>query len=63
MRKDLEWERGPTMEFEGYYLDLFEMLNTCCKKIASGKYDKADTERLFELAKKVDIPASLSFLK
>jgi hypothetical protein len=32
MRKDLEWERGPTMEFEGYYLDLFEMLNTCCKK-------------------------------
>ena len=30
------------MEFERYYLDLFEMLNTCCKKIASGKYDKAD---------------------
>ena len=36
------------MEFERYYLDLFEMLNTSCKKIASGKYDKADTERLFE---------------
>ena len=51
------------MDFERYYLDLFEMLNTCCKKIASGKYDKADTEQLFELAKKVDIPASLSFLK
>ena len=36
------------MEFERYYIDLFEMLNTSCKKIASGKYDKADTERLFE---------------
>jgi hypothetical protein len=39
------------MDFERYYLDLFEMLNRCCQKIASGKYDKADTERLFELAK------------
>ena len=36
------------MEFERYYIDLFEMLNTSCKKIACGKYDKADTERLFE---------------
>jgi hypothetical protein len=51
------------MEFERYYLDLFEMLNTCCKKIATGKYDKANTERLFELAKKkVDIPAFLANL-
>ena len=40
------------MEFERYYLDMFEMLNTWCKKIASGKYDRADTERLFEPAKK-----------
>ena len=40
------------MDFERYYLDLFEMLNACCKKIASGKYDKADSERLFELSKK-----------
>ena len=33
------------MEFERYYLDLFEMLNSSCKKIASGKYEKADAER------------------
>jgi hypothetical protein len=39
------------MEFERYYLDLFDKLNTSVK-IASGKYDKANTERLFELAKK-----------
>ena len=39
------------MDFERYYLDLFELLNRYCKKIASGKYDKTDTERLFELAK------------
>ena len=50
------------MEFERYYLDLFEMLNTCCKKIASGKYDKADTERLFELAKKGRYPGIFSEL-
>jgi hypothetical protein len=47
------------MEFERYYLDLFEMLNSCCKKIASGKYDKADAKRLFELAKKSRIPVFL----
>ena len=29
------------MEFERYYLDLFEMLNSLCKKIASGKYDQS----------------------
>jgi hypothetical protein len=29
------------MDFERYYLDLFDMLNGCCKKIASGKYDRS----------------------
>ena len=47
------------MNFERYYLDLFEMLNACCKKIASGKYDKKDSERLFELAKKERYPGVL----
>ncbi len=50
------------MDFEHYYLDLFEMLNTSCKKIASGKYDKADTEHLFELAKKSRYPGIFSEL-
>ncbi|MBW2440456.1 MAG: hypothetical protein JRH12_08285 [Deltaproteobacteria bacterium] len=50
------------MDFERYYLDLFEMLNTCCKKIASGKYDKTDSERLFELSKKGRYPGVLSEL-
>ena len=50
------------MEFERYYLDLFEMLNSCCKKIASGKYELADAERLFELAKKGRYPGFLSEL-
>ena len=50
------------MEFERYYLDLFEMLNKCCKKIASGNYDKADAERLFELAKRGRYPGILSEL-
>ncbi len=50
------------MDFERYYLDLFEMLNDCCKKIASGKYDKADSDRLFELAKKNRYPGILSEL-
>ena len=44
------------MDFERYYLDLFEMLNTLSKKIASGKYGQADTEKLFELAKKNRYP-------
>ena len=39
------------MSFEGYYIDLLEMLNSLCKKIASGKYDKRDVEKLFELSK------------
>jgi hypothetical protein len=50
------------MDFERYYLDLFEMLNACCKKIASGKYDKADSEHLFELSKKGRYPGVLSEL-
>ena len=50
------------MDFERYYLDLFEMLNTCCKKIASGKYDKADSDRLFELSKKGRYPGVLNEL-
>jgi len=48
------------MEFERYYLDLFEMLNTSCKKIASGHYDKTDTDRIFELAKKGRYPGIFS---
>ncbi len=51
-----------TMDFERYYLDLFEMLNSCCKKIASGNYDKADAERLFELSKKGRYPSFLAEL-
>ena len=50
------------MDFERYYLDLFEMLNACCKKIASGKYDKADSDYLFELSKKGRYPGLLSEL-
>jgi hypothetical protein len=50
------------MDFERYYLDLFEMLNNCCKKIASGKYAKEDSERLFELSKKGRYPGVLSEL-
>ena len=50
------------MDFERYYLDLFEMLNSCCKKIASGKYNLQDAERLFELSKKGRYPGVLSEL-
>ena len=44
------------MDLERYYLDLFELLNSLCKKIASGKYDRYDTEKLFELTKKNRYP-------
>ena len=44
------------MDFERYYLDLFEMLNAQCKKIASGKYSQSDTDSLFELSKKNRYP-------
>lgn len=50
------------MDFERYYLDLFDMLNGCCKKIASGKYDPSDSERLFELSKKGRYPSVLAEL-
>ena len=50
------------MEFERYYLDLFDMLNKCCKKIASGNYDQSDSDRLFELAKRGRYPGILSEL-
>ena len=50
------------MDFERYYLDLFDMLNACCKKIASGHYDKSDSERLFELSKKGRYPSILAEL-
>ena len=50
------------MDFERYYLDLFDMLNECCKKIASGKYVKSDSERLFELSKKGRYPSILAEL-
>lgn len=50
------------MDFERYYLDLFEFLNDACRKIASGKYEQSDAERLFELAKKGRYPGFLSDL-
>jgi len=50
------------LEFERYYIDLFEMLNSLCKKIASGKYDQADANKLFELAKTHRYPYLLSEL-
>lgn len=39
------------MDYERYYLDLLDMMNSSFKKIASGEYDKQDVERLFELSK------------
>ena len=39
------------MDYESYYLDLLDMMNSSFKKIASGKYDKKGVERLFELSK------------
>ena len=48
------------MDLERYYLDLFEMLNSTCKKIAAGKYEKSDADILFELAKKGRYPSFLA---
>ena len=48
------------MDLERYYLDLFEMLNSACKKIAAGKYEKSDADKLFELAKKGRYPSFLA---
>jgi vacuolar-type H+-ATPase subunit I/STV1 len=50
------------MEFERYYLDLFEMLNSACKKIAAGQYEKSDADKLFEFAKKERYPVLLAEL-
>ena len=50
------------MEFERYYLDLFEMLNSACKRIAAGQYEKSDADRLFEFAKKERYPSLLAEL-
>ena len=50
------------MDFERYYLDLFEMLSSACKKIATGHYEKADADRLFEFSKKGRYPSFLSEL-
>ena len=50
------------MDFERYYMDLFEMLNACCKKIAAGSYDQRDSDRLFELSKKGRYPSVLAEL-
>ena len=50
------------MDFASYYLELFEMLNQACRKIASGHYDQRDAERLFELSKRERYPSLLSDL-
>ncbi len=50
------------MDFERYYLDLFDMLTNSCQKIASGKFEQADSERLFELSKKGRYPSFLADL-
>ena len=50
------------MEFERYYIDLFEMLNSLCKKIASGNYDQSDVDKLFDLAKEHRYPGLLTEL-
>ncbi len=39
------------MVFERYYIDLLDIINASCNKIASGNYEKRDVERLFELSK------------
>jgi hypothetical protein len=50
------------MEFERYYIDLLEMLNSLCKKIASGQYQQSDVDKLFELAKTERYPSLFSEL-
>ena len=50
------------MNFEQYYLDLFELLNQSCKKIAAGNYSRKDANLLFEPAKKGRYPSFLSDL-
>ena len=50
------------MNFEQYYLDLLEMLTATCKKIATGKFEPSDSEKLFELSKKGRYPGFLADL-
>jgi len=50
------------MDLERYYLDLFEVLNSACKNIAAGQYEKSDADKLFELAKKSRYPSFLAEL-
>lgn len=50
------------MDFASYYLELFDMLNQACQKIASGHYEQKDSERLFELAKRQRYPSLLADL-
>ena len=45
------------MTFESYYIELLDMLNSSFKKIASGKYDKKDVEKLFDLSKTHKYPS------
>ena len=50
------------MDFERYYLDLFEILGSACKKIATGQYEESDADRIFELSKKGRYPGFLAEL-
>ena len=50
------------MNFEQYYLDLLEMLTATCKRIATGKFEPSDSEKLFELSKKGRYPGFLADL-
>ena len=55
-------QEATKMDFERYYLDLFEILTATCKRIASGKFETSDSERLFELSKKGRYPSFLADL-
>ena len=50
------------MDFERYYLDLFEILTATCKRIASGNFETSDYEKLLELSKKGRYPSFLADL-
>ena len=50
------------MDLERYYIDFLEMLNSSCKKIAQGKYDQSDVDKIFELAKTQRYPRIFSEL-
>jgi len=50
------------MDFEQYYLELFELLNNTCQKIAAGRFEKKDANMLFELSKKGRYPSFLAEL-